>query len=164
MSAAKDGAKELAAAKYPEIRLLLVSRATNADPQRDLPARWKVCNPKTVAEEGWGGFSAVGYFFGRELHRELKVPIGLIESSWGGTRIEPWTPLCGFKGIASLQPNMVWWESMWRESLQTYPDRLRQTETLVAAAHKALAEGKQPPTIPAVENMRASGGSATASR
>ena len=44
------------------------------------------------------------YFFGREIHKELKVPVGLIESSWGGTRIEPWTPACGFCSRICVQP------------------------------------------------------------
>jgi sialate O-acetylesterase len=47
-------------------------------------------------------FSAVGYFFGREIEKELNVPIGLVESSWGGTRIEPWTPPVGFQTVSKL--------------------------------------------------------------
>ena len=67
-------------------------------PQQDAqPENWVPCSPKTVS-----GFSAVGYFFGRELKNELNVPIGLIGTSWGATRIEPWTPPSGFKQVQAL--------------------------------------------------------------
>ena len=56
-----------------------------------MQATWVACSPKTLAEEGWGGFSAVLYYFGLRLHKDLDVPIGLIESDWGGSPIEPWT-------------------------------------------------------------------------
>ena len=60
---------------------------------------WTVCSSNTVDAIK---FSAAAYFFGRELHKDLKVPVGLIESSWGGTRIEPWTPREGFQMVPSL--------------------------------------------------------------
>jgi len=90
--------EEIAAANYPLIRLLGVGRATAAEPQKDINGQWQVCSPKTA-----GGFSAVGYFFGRKLHKELKMPIGLIHSSWGGTRIEPWTPIEGLQSVEALK-------------------------------------------------------------
>ena len=87
----KDAAKEIAAAKHPQIRLFLVPRAKSASPAKDTNGgAWQECSPETVA-----GFSATAYFFARKLHKELKVPIGIIASSWGGTRIEPWTPKNG---------------------------------------------------------------------
>jgi sialate O-acetylesterase len=86
LSATTGGAKEVAAADWPEIRLLHVPRTACLEPASDAHARWEVCDPRTA-----GGFSAVGYFFGRKLHGELGVPIGLIQSAWGGSRIEPWT-------------------------------------------------------------------------
>jgi sialate O-acetylesterase len=58
---------------------------------------WKVCSPSTVAS-----FSATGYYFGRRLHKELNIPVGLVGSNWGGTRIEPWTTLDGFKSVSEL--------------------------------------------------------------
>ena len=80
--------KEIAEADYPQIRLLNVTKGMASTPQSDIETTkgWQECNPQTV-----GNFSAVGYFFGRTLHRELNIPIGLINSSWGGTKIEPWT-------------------------------------------------------------------------
>ena len=77
---------EIAAANYPEIRLLQVPGEVRNTPQDTFKgATWQVCSPQTV-----GTFSAVGYFFGRDLYRKLKVPIGLIDSSWSGTPGEAW--------------------------------------------------------------------------
>jgi len=86
VGAAKDSRKEIAEANYPAIRLFTVACQTAAEPQTDCLGGWRVCSPETVP-----GFSAVGYFFGRKLHQELKIPIGLIASSWGGTVAEAWT-------------------------------------------------------------------------
>ena len=93
-----NGRKEAAAADYPLIRLLGVKLTVSAEPQKDFSGQWQVCGPKTA-----GGFSGVGYFFGRKLHKDLKMPIGLINSSWGGTRIEPWTPTAGFDAVPALK-------------------------------------------------------------
>ena len=76
---------EIAAANYPEIRLMKVPNAIKGAPIQSFNANWKVCSPQTV-----GTFSGVGYFFGRKLYQELKVPIGLIDSSWSGTVGQAW--------------------------------------------------------------------------
>jgi len=96
-----DFEKELAAGDaFPQIRLFKVERALAATPERDVKAAgWMVCSSNALET---AKFSAVGYFFGRQLQHELKVPIGLIESSWGGTRIEPWTPPEGFRSVPKL--------------------------------------------------------------
>jgi sialate O-acetylesterase len=78
--------EEIAAANYPNIRLFTVPRAVSQFPKDDISeGEWVECSPETVA-----GFSAVGYYFGRDLFQELDVPIGLIHSSWGGTVAETW--------------------------------------------------------------------------
>ncbi len=87
--------EEAAAADYPLIRQIKVPHVNSDTPKDDFNGQWAVCSPATVPN-----FTAVGYYFGRKLHEELDVPVGLINSSWGGTRIEPWTPLVGFKTIA----------------------------------------------------------------
>jgi sialate O-acetylesterase len=92
-------AEEIAAATYPAIRQMKIDHLTAATPQEDVASAWQVCSPETV-----GGFTAAGYFMARELHRELGVPVGLLNSSWGGTRIEPWTPLEGFARVPELAP------------------------------------------------------------
>ncbi len=84
---ARDGINEVNAATYPEIRLFTVPKRTELKPVDDFNGgEWQECSPQTAA-----GFSAVGYFFGRELYNKLHVPVGLINTSWGGTLIEPWT-------------------------------------------------------------------------
>ncbi|MDR1417439.1 MAG: 9-O-acetylesterase [Prevotellaceae bacterium] len=82
--------QEIAQAQYPNIRLLQVEKQANVAPQSDMKVQgggWQICSPATVAE-----FSATAYFFGRDLHKSLdNVPIGLINTSWGGTIAEAWT-------------------------------------------------------------------------
>ncbi|HYW80642.1 MAG TPA: sialate O-acetylesterase, partial [Thermoguttaceae bacterium] len=94
-----DSPEDIASADYPLIRTILVPRIPSATPVDDFEGSWTVCDPTTV-----GQFTAVGYFFGRTIHRELGgVPVGLINSSWGGTRVEPWTPPCGFDAVPELK-------------------------------------------------------------
>lgn len=77
--------QEIAAANYPNIRLMQVPSVTKGAPVQSFDGNWKVCSPQTV-----GTFSATGYFFGRKLYNELKVPIGLIDSSASGTPGQAW--------------------------------------------------------------------------
>lgn len=86
VSQAANPQQEIEAANFPQIRMFNVERATAMSPADDIKGAWKEANPGNV-----GQFSAVGYFFGRHLHQVLKVPVGLINTSWGGTRIEAWT-------------------------------------------------------------------------
>ena len=81
-----NSASEIKHASYPPIRLFSVKRTYSPLPEAFCSGSWEECSPATVP-----GFSATAYFFGRELYRNLKVPIGLIHSSWGGTPVESWT-------------------------------------------------------------------------
>ena len=78
----KDGKEELAAANYPGIRLLNVTRIWKPEPQNDIEGAWKACTPQTLTEGRWGGFSACGYYFGRELHKKLRV-VHSEQKGWG---------------------------------------------------------------------------------
>jgi len=82
---------EIAAANYPNIRLLNVPKKIAYTPESTLKCSWQPCSPTTVIQGPSGGFSAAAYFFGLELHRDLNIPIGLIETCWGGTVCEAWT-------------------------------------------------------------------------
>jgi sialate O-acetylesterase len=104
---ARDAKAEIAAAKYPNIRLLTVKRTAKTKAQSDIQGRWAECNSKSASQ-----FSAVGYFFGRHLHKELKVPVGLINSSWGGTRAEAWTSPAALKEQESLGALLKWWDQI----------------------------------------------------
>ena len=93
IGAAKDAKEEIAAANFPKIRLFTVEKHNEPAPLDDCKGKcqWAECSPATLGSGGWGGFSAAAYYFGRELHKQLNVPIGLIHTSWGGTPAELWT-------------------------------------------------------------------------
>ena len=88
---------EIAAADFPLIRHLKIAHRPSTIPLDDVTASWTVCSPSVA-----GTYTAAGYFMAKKLHQELGVPIGLINSSWGGTRVEPWTPPIGFKEVSGL--------------------------------------------------------------
>jgi len=85
VNVANDPDLERLSANYPKIRLISVPQVGTQEPKDDFQGKWEVCSPKTV-----GNFSAVGYFFGRQLYQTLDVPIGLIDDSWGGSSCEAW--------------------------------------------------------------------------
>jgi sialate O-acetylesterase len=103
LRSASNAADAIAKAKYPLIRLLNAPRTIAAEPRHDLTMRWELCQPHTAPT-----FSAVGYFFGRDLFEKLNVPIGLIESDWGGTRIQAWTPQVGLEAVPQLKGDLQW--------------------------------------------------------
>ena len=91
--------KEVADAKHPDIRFCFVNRKASAFPKSEAEcAPWDVCSPKTV-----GGYTAIGYFFARHLQKELKVPVGIVDVSWGATTIEPWLSQRGVADVKGLE-------------------------------------------------------------
>src|SRR5579862_1159146 len=99
---------EIATAKYPRIRLFQALQKVSDYPLEDIAARpWTACSPETIAH-----FSAVAYFFGRHIQQKLDVPIGLIESDWGGTPADAWTSLHALSGDAALMPVFAEWDHM----------------------------------------------------
>ena len=80
--------EEISAADFPNIRLFNMPREKAITPQQKSDGTWKICTPENA-----GDFSAVAYFFANNLNKELNVPIGLIQSTWGGTPVESWMPL-----------------------------------------------------------------------
>jgi sialate O-acetylesterase len=97
---------ETAAADFPKLRVFTVSSQHATTPQDECAGQWDVCSPESA-----GRFSATAYFFGRHLHRELGVPVGLINSSVGGTSIESWTSLEAQSGVAAIQPRLDAWNN-----------------------------------------------------
>jgi len=95
----KDSAQEIAHAAQPQIRLLLIPKKASDFPLRDSNTSWTVCSPETASE-----FSAVAYFFGRELAAREHIPIGLIDATWGGTVAEAWISLRAISADAALMP------------------------------------------------------------
>lgn len=85
-------------ADFPNIRMFTVERNISTSPQESLAGEWSVCSPETA-----GDFSAAAFFFGRKLHQSLDVPIGLIQSSWGGTPAEAWTPVDELRKVKGFE-------------------------------------------------------------
>jgi sialate O-acetylesterase len=146
VSRVDDAEHEITAADHPRMRLFHVPRRPSGLPRDDVDAAWTVCTPETI-----GGFSAVAYFFGRELQDELDVPVGLIDTSWGGTRIEPWTPVAGFAAIAETRPIV----DQIREADARYRESVRQSldamAEWIADTRVALASGEPITPIPLPE-------------
>ena len=138
-----DAPAEIAQAKFPEIRLFFVPISTAGTPQSKIASSWVVCSPETIP-----GFSAVLYFFGRELHQALGQPVGLIASAVGGTRIEPWMPQSSFASTPSLAGE---WQSI-QQSLTEYragrQEHLRRTKAWVAEAESLREAGREFPDAP----------------
>lgn len=139
--------EEINAANYPEIRLFNVPRhVTSNRPENNVAGNWQECTPQTVTD-----FSAVGYHFGRELFRETEIPIGLIGSNWGGTRIEPWTPKHGFDSVEQLDNISRHLEKIdpTTDAGKKYHNQyLAQVEDWVQQARKDVEAGKLPGAPP----------------
>lgn len=100
-----DAETELSTANFPSIRMFTVRSEHATSPQEECSGSWAVCQPNSVA-----AFSATAYFFGRRLHQELDIPIGLINSSVGGTSIESWTSLEAQTAVTAIQPRLDAWK------------------------------------------------------
>ncbi|WP_035346832.1 sialate O-acetylesterase [Edaphobacter aggregans] len=130
----KDSEKEIAAANHPQIRLLLVDRDTSEYPLDDVKSAkgWSVCTPENARN-----FSAAAYFFARDIQEHQHVPIGLIDSTWGGTPAEAWVSLTGLSADPGLMPLFAARaDRMTREA---------ELQRLDAVAQQALAESRTPP-------------------
>jgi sialate O-acetylesterase len=134
MSWLPDIVPEILRADHPGLRLFLVPKRTAAQPREDVDARWKVCAPDAVRP-----FSAVAYYFGLELHKRLGVPVGLIASAWGGTRIEPWTPPAGFEAVPETKPLLDEQAAKYEEFLRAVERALPAWEAWTRENRKALA-------------------------
>lgn len=127
---------ERATAKYSNIRLITVPNVGTQEPQSDFNGSWQVCTPETV-----GNFSAAGYFFGRQLHQTLDVPVGLINNAWGGSACEAWIRRDRLAADEKYKPLM----DRWAEMEKNYDKNVAEWKI---AADKAKVEGKQPPGHP----------------
>ncbi len=146
--ASRDAEAEIAAASYPSIRLFRVPHRASGLLQNDVEADWYETTPETIEN-----FSAVAYYFGRKLYKNLDVPIGLIDTSWGGTRIEPWTPPTGFANIPALETISEEIKEADANYLQQLPQKMKDIETWIAETREALESGARLTEIP--ENRHA---------
>jgi len=122
--------QEIANANYPQIRHVKIPRKTAGAPQDDIgePLEWQEANPKNV-----GDFTAVGYFYARELQKQLNVPIGLINTSWGGTIVETWISKEALEKDKSLKKAVRVYESVPADTIQQNADPNRYPTLLFNA-------------------------------
>lgn len=148
--ASNDPDLESMAANFPNIRLISVPQVGTDEPQNNFRGSWQACTPETVKD-----FSAVGYFFGRQLHQTLDVPIGLIDNAWGGSAAEAWVNRERIEADDQLTPLV----EQWRETEtyhksgaveQAYQAQLAKWEQDAAAARDA---GKDAPRKPRRSNV-----------
>src|SRR5262245_50546321 len=142
---ANDGDLEAKTAKFPKIRLISVPQFGTQEPQDNFKGKWEVCTPETAAT-----FSAVGYFFGRQLHQTLDVPIGLIDDAWGGSACEAWVR----RDLLENDPKYAKLIADWQEREKNFDAAKAKATTdkqladFREAAAKAKAEGKPAPQPP----------------
>ncbi len=139
---------EAASAKFPQIRLFQLPPVTADTPQDNVTASWRVCAPENVSS-----FSAVGFYFGRQLHQTLNVPVGLIQTAWGGTRAEAWTSPAMMAETKELKPILETWEAAAssydaENAKASYEAAL---ERWTAAVKKAKEAGQQVPRRPQMQ-------------
>jgi sialate O-acetylesterase len=145
--------EEIAAANHPEIRMfrhdapfaIYELPVPPLEPLPDRPGRWRVCSPATVAD-----FSALGYFFARDLHQRLGVPVGILCAAVGGTPIEAWTSLAAQRAAPKLPPVL----DDWQKRLAGFDPEREQAEFLGKKAawlkerSEAVKKGEAAPKAP----------------
>jgi sialate O-acetylesterase len=132
--------EEIKNADYPLIRQFLVPKTTSASPLADLTGgNWQACSPSTAA-----GFSATAYFFARDLYKQLNIPIGLINTSWGGTHVETWTSKEAFENSPEFSEMIAGMKSISIEELIKERD-------VIKAKNLRKFQGDTPPTADEID-------------
>ena len=125
---------EIANANYPKIRLFDVKRTVATTPQDNCEGSWVICTPESIPE-----FSAVLYFFGKELHQQLDgVPMGLVHTSWGGTPAESWTS----RSMLESDPDLAGMVKHWDKLLAQYPAAKTAYDTAMEEWKKGAEQAK----------------------
>ena len=144
MTSLANADQEIAAAKYPKVRILILKQKPSDYPLENVETKgWAACTPESVADS-----SAVAYFFARNLQQKLGVPIGLIESFWGGTSAEAWTSLRSLSADAALMPVFAARSQMVASQATTILRMQREEVEYQRALGQAKAEGKPEPERP----------------
>ncbi|GAA4336185.1 sialate O-acetylesterase [Mucilaginibacter gynuensis] len=135
--------QEIAAANYPEIRMIKVDNTISMQPLTELKTKWswRACSPQTVAQ-----FSAVAYFFAKNLYEDKHVPIGIINTTWGGTVAEAWTSGEALKTMPAYAPAVKYFESgITQEKLnKEYDSKLAAWTSEINAKDQIDAQGSAP--------------------
>jgi len=139
----KDYEAETSNANHENIRLLQVKQTVGRTPQENFKAMgdgWQVCSPQTI-----GQFSSTAYFFGRDLEKYRGVPVGLIQSSWGGTPVEAWTSAEGLESVPTMPEkarHLASYPTDKTASKQKFVSEKAEWESLVVSRNKAFSNGK----------------------
>ena len=134
VSRARDSAKEIAAANFPLIRHVKIRNTVAEDPAATVKTSgWQSASPATV-----GSFTAVGYFFARDIFQKLNIPVGLVHSSWGGTPVESWMPA----PTLARDPAFKVVGERWEKTLSEYPDKKAEFDAALAEWTPADAAAK----------------------
>ncbi len=157
MKSVINATEEIASADRPAIRLFQVQKFVAPSPASNVLGRWDVCTPETVKS-----FSAVGYFFAVNLHKQIDVPIGLIGTSWGGTRIEPWTPAEAFAAVPALATIAGTVAQQNQQQTGALEPLLPSLEAWLKAASAARAKGQPIPPMPPLPPALTDNGKPTA--
>ncbi len=133
---AQDGEREIARSNYPGIRLFEVERRVADAPSANAGGSWRLCSPESARVT-----SAVGFFFARDLHRAIRVPVGLIHASWRGSAAQPWISRSALKSEPKLRPYL----DDWVESLARYPQAIEEWKNAPSRSpRKAAGPGDAP--------------------
>lgn len=149
MNSSADSRADIPQAARSRIRLFQAPHVWKRQPQENIDATWTECTPETVTR-----FSAIAFYFGDVIQKDLDVPVGLINTSWGGTRIEPWTPPVGFDAVATLESiahNVAAKNPETKIHKELVTQTLGQYKSWISATEKALAETQvvsPPPRFP----------------
>jgi sialate O-acetylesterase len=140
-----NGAAEVAKANHPTIRLFNVSRMVGSKKRPGKMGEWKVCRPESVKD-----FSGAGYYFAVDLQEKLKVPVGIINSSWGGSQAEAWTPVEYLQAhpdlVATVERTRIWDE----ERPRVQVEYAQAIEKWKIESEKQKAAGARPSPSPGV--------------
>lgn len=147
---ALNAKEEIASAQFPNLRQFKAVHNSSSQPLDDIEGKWSVCSPETAGE-----FTAAGYFFAREIMKELDVPVGLLGCAWGGTRIEPWISPAGYHGepeLAKFADMVDEWNSTTDKGRLKYAEWIAKVKEWMPQAEAAINSGKRfklPPQSPA---------------
>lgn len=148
MSLARDAKSEIAAAANPQIRLFSVEHHVAGEPQTDVKGAWVECSPESVKD-----FSAVAYFFGREIHGTTGRPVGLIKTAWGGTPAEAWTSRPMLESNETFAPILARWDEVVKNADAAKAEYDKQMVAWTEAAAKAKEKGEPEPPKPGAPLM-----------
>jgi sialate O-acetylesterase len=140
LSRTPDSRPEIKSSANPDIRLFLIPKTISGKPKVDVETSWDVCSPNFA-----DNFSAVAYFFGKRLNSELDVPIGLIQASYGGSKIEPWMMIEALEQVPPLSSAVEHVEGADQIHRGHVAEALKNLESYLPLAKKALDAGEEVP-------------------